>query len=118
MTRKRPPWRRWNSAGWTPLRIILAKGLPIGERKRLEITRAMATQPQLLLLDETAAGLNPTEVDEAIDLIKKINGRGITIIIVEHIMKVIMTISEQDPRHQLRPDHSRGDACRGGEQQR
>jgi len=74
---------------------VLAKSLPIGERKRLEITRAMATQPQLLLLDETAAGLNPSELDAAIALIKKIRDKGVTIIIVEHIMKVIMTISDR-----------------------
>lgn len=74
---------------------IIAKSLPIGERKRLEITRAMATGPELLLLDETAAGLTPTEVDVAIELIKKIRDNGVTIIIVEHIMKVIMTISDR-----------------------
>jgi len=72
-----------------------AKGLPIGLRKRLEITRALATQPELILLDETAAGLNPKELNQAIELIKEINRRGITIIIVEHIMKVIMTISNR-----------------------
>jgi branched-chain amino acid transport system ATP-binding protein len=72
-----------------------AKGLPIGLRKRLEITRALATQPKIILLDETAAGLNPKELDQAIKLIKEINRRGITIIIVEHIMKVIMTISNR-----------------------
>ena len=74
---------------------IIARSLPIGERKRLEITRAMATRPELLLLDETAAGLNPTELEGAIDLIKRIRDKGITIIIVEHIMKVIMTISDR-----------------------
>ena len=68
---------------------VIAKSLPIGERKRLEITRAMATRPELLLLDETAAGLNPTELDGAIELIKKIRDKGVTIIIVEHIMKVL-----------------------------
>ena len=73
----------------------LAKSLPIAGRKRLEITRAMATTPEMLLLDETAAGLNPGELDEAIDLIKRIRDRGITIIIVEHIMKVIMSISDR-----------------------
>jgi branched-chain amino acid transport system ATP-binding protein len=73
----------------------LAKSLPIGGRKRLEIARALATKPELLLLDETAAGLNPSELDEAIDLIKKIRESGITILIVEHIMKVIMTISDR-----------------------
>jgi len=72
-----------------------AKGLPIGLRKRLEITRAVATQPELILLDETAAGLNPKELNQAIELIKEINRRGITIIIVEHIMKVIMSISNR-----------------------
>jgi len=73
----------------------LAKSLPIGGRKRLEIARALATGPELLLLDETAAGLNPSELDEAIDLIKRIRGEGITILIIEHIMKVIMTISDR-----------------------
>ena len=72
-----------------------AKSLPIGGRKRLEIARALATKPELLLLDETAAGLNPSELDEAIDLIKKMRDSGITILIVEHIMKVIMTISDR-----------------------
>jgi len=72
-----------------------AKSLPIGGRKRLEIARALATKPDLLLLDETAAGLNPSELDEAIDLIRKIRDSGITILIVEHIMKVIMTISDR-----------------------
>lgn len=73
----------------------LAKSLPIGGRKRLEIARALATKPELILLDETAAGLNPSELDEAIELIKKIQDSGITILIVEHIMKVIMTISDR-----------------------
>ncbi len=72
-----------------------AASLPIAGRKRLEITRALATKPELLLLDETAAGLNPAELDEAIELIQKIRNRGVTIIIVEHIMKVIMSISNR-----------------------
>ena len=55
----------------------------------------MAAQPELLLLDETAAGLNPSELDAAIELIKSIRDKGVTIIIVEHIMKVIMTISDR-----------------------
>jgi len=73
-----------------------AGGLPIAGRKRLEIARALATRPSLLLLDETAAGLNPSELDEAIDIIKSIRSNlGITIVIVEHIMKVIMGISDR-----------------------
>ena len=81
--------------GLTAFRDKLAKSLPIASRKRLEITRALATKPKLLLLDETAAGLNPSEVEEAIHLIKKINESGITVVIVEHIMRVIMTISDR-----------------------
>jgi branched-chain amino acid transport system ATP-binding protein len=72
-----------------------AKSLPIGGRKRLEIARALATKPDLMLLDETAAGLNPSELDEAIELIRKMRDSGITILIIEHIMKVIMTISDR-----------------------
>jgi branched-chain amino acid transport system ATP-binding protein len=81
--------------GLAPVKDVLAKALPIAGRKRLEITRAMATQPELLLLDETAAGLNPTELLEAIDLIRKIRGNGTTVIIIEHIMHLIMTISDR-----------------------
>lgn len=73
----------------------LARSLTIGDRKRLEITRAMATHPEVILLDETAAGLNPTELGQAIALIRKIREQGITILIVEHIMKVIMSISDR-----------------------
>ena len=72
-----------------------AASLPIAGRKRLEICRALTTKPELLLLDETAAGLNPAELDEVIELIQRIRDRGVTIIIVEHIMKVIMTISDR-----------------------
>lgn len=81
--------------GLTQSQDKLAKSLPIASRKRLEIARSLATKPKLLLLDETAAGLNPSELDEAIALIRKIRDSGVTIIIVEHIMKVIMSISEK-----------------------
>jgi len=72
-----------------------ARSLPIALRKRLEIARALSTKPKLLLLDETSAGLNPRELDDAILLIQKIKDEGITIMIVEHIMKVIMNISDR-----------------------
>ncbi|MEW6188304.1 MAG: ABC transporter ATP-binding protein [Thermodesulfobacteriota bacterium] len=72
-----------------------AAGLPVGLRKRLELARALATRPQLMLLDETFSGLNPSEINQALDLIKKINSQGITLIIIEHIMKVIMAISDR-----------------------
>jgi branched-chain amino acid transport system ATP-binding protein len=81
--------------GLVSVQNLLAKSLPIAWRKRLEITRAMATRPSLLLLDETSAGLNPTELLQAIELIKKIRDHGTTIIIIEHIMHVIMSISDR-----------------------
>ena len=76
-------------------RNYLAKGLTIGDRKRLEIARALATQPRLLLLDETMAGLTPQEQMEGVALIRKIRDRGMTIIIVEHIMHVIMNLCDR-----------------------
>jgi branched-chain amino acid transport system ATP-binding protein len=76
-------------------REVISKGLPLGKRKRLEIARALATQPELLLLDESFAGLNPAELDESIGIIRKIKNKGITIMIIEHHMKVIMTISDR-----------------------
>jgi branched-chain amino acid transport system ATP-binding protein len=81
--------------GFAHRKDVIAKTLPVGERKRLEIARAMATRPELLLLDETAAGLSPSELDEAIDLIRKIRDKGVSVIIVEHVMKVIMSISDR-----------------------
>jgi branched-chain amino acid transport system ATP-binding protein len=72
-----------------------ASGLTIGDRKRMEIARALATQPKLLLLDETMAGLTPQEQAEGVELIRKIRSAGITIIIVEHIMQVIMNICDR-----------------------
>ncbi len=76
-------------------REVISRGLPLGKRKRLEIARALATQPKLLLLDESFAGLNPAELDESIGIIRKIKERGITIMIIEHHMKVIMSISDR-----------------------
>ena len=76
-------------------RDMLSKGLPLGKRKRLEIARALATQPAVLLLDESFAGLNPAELDASIAIIRRIKERGITIMIIEHHMKVIMAISDR-----------------------
>jgi len=76
-------------------RDTISKGLPLGMRKRLEIARALATQPELLLLDESFAGLNPTELNEPIQIIRRIREKGITIMIIEHHMKVIMSISDR-----------------------
>jgi branched-chain amino acid transport system ATP-binding protein len=76
-------------------RDVISRGLPLGKRKRLEIARALATQPELLLLDESFAGLNSAELDESIGIIRKIKDRGITVMIIEHHMKVIMAISDR-----------------------
>ena len=77
-------------------RNLISKGLPLGKRKRLEIARALATQPDIILLDESFAGLNPTEINEQIEIVKKIRAeKGITILVIEHHMKVIMTISDR-----------------------
>jgi branched-chain amino acid transport system ATP-binding protein len=77
-------------------RAILSKSLPLGKRKRLEIARALATQPEIILLDEAFAGLNPTEINEQIEIVNKIRTeRGVTILIIEHHMKVIMSISDR-----------------------
>lgn len=71
-----------------------ASNLPYGEQRRLEIARAMATQPELLLLDEPAAGMNPKETAELMDLIIKLRDTGLTIFLVEHDMRLVMGISE------------------------
>jgi branched-chain amino acid transport system ATP-binding protein len=73
----------------------VAKNLPYGEQRRLEIARALATEPQLLLLDEPAAGMNPTETDNLMELIHFIRDRfQLTILLIEHQMRVVMGICE------------------------
>jgi branched-chain amino acid transport system ATP-binding protein len=74
---------------------ILAKELSLANQKRLEIARAMATKAELLLLDEVMAGLNPAEVDKAVDLVKEIRRKGVTVFMIEHVMKAIMGISDR-----------------------
>ena len=76
-------------------RHILASQLNLVERKILELARSLATNPKILLLDEVIAGLNPTEAMQMSNLIKKINKTGITILMIEHVMKAIMGISDR-----------------------
>ncbi len=71
-----------------------ARALPLALRKRLELARALATEPKLLLLDEIMGGLNPTEVNEMLALIKQLHASGITFLIIEHNMHAIMRIAE------------------------
>jgi ABC-type branched-subunit amino acid transport system ATPase component len=73
----------------------LAKSLPYGNQRRLEIARALATEPKLILLDEPAAGMNPTETSDLMRLIQGIRDRGITVLLIEHHMKVVMGISDR-----------------------
>jgi branched-chain amino acid transport system ATP-binding protein len=72
-----------------------ARSLGTPGRKRLEIARVLATSPRLMLLDEVLAGLNPAELEAGIDLLRRVHARGITLVIVEHIMEVIMTLAQR-----------------------
>jgi branched-chain amino acid transport system ATP-binding protein len=78
-----------------PKRNLLAKNLTIADKKRLELARALATDPSLLLLDEVMAGLNAKETEDTLVLIRQIRERGITLFIIEHVMRVIMTLSDR-----------------------
>ncbi len=82
------------SLGIAKYRNQLAANLPLGSQKRLQVARALATEPRLLLLDEPSAGMNPAEKDEMMAQIRGIRDTGITILLVEHDMKVVMGISD------------------------
>jgi len=81
--------------GMSHLADQMASGLPIAGRKRLEIARALATTPQMILLDECMAGLRPTEADEVIGMVRRISEKGIGILLVEHVMRVVMSLAEK-----------------------
>ena len=72
---------------------VLARTLPVERRKRLEVARALATSPRLLLLDEVFAGLNPTEIKGMVEFLGRLRARGLTLLVIEHIMAVIMQVS-------------------------
>jgi branched-chain amino acid transport system ATP-binding protein len=73
---------------------VFAANLTIADKKRLEVARALATGPRLLMLDEAMAGLNPSERARAVELVRAIRDRGISILMVEHVMEVVMPISD------------------------
>jgi branched-chain amino acid transport system ATP-binding protein len=81
--------------GLGPLSASPARSLGTPGRKRLEIARALASEPKVLLLDEAMAGLTPGEIRTAIDLVRRIHGTGITLVIVEHIMEVIISLADR-----------------------
>ena len=74
---------------------VQAQGLTLAERKRLELARALATGPTLLLLDEVMAGLNATETQRLVELIRRINVSGVSILLIEHVMRAVMTLSHK-----------------------
>jgi branched-chain amino acid transport system ATP-binding protein len=76
-------------------REVLARALTLPDRKRLEMARGLATRPDLLLLDEVMSGLNPTEIEAIIDLIRRIHAQGVTLLIIEHVMRAIMALSQR-----------------------
>ena len=87
---------RWiRFMGLEAYRDELAKNLPYGHQRRLEIARALAANPRLLILDEPAAGLNEAETLELMEIIRQIRDSGITVLLIEHDMKVVMGICER-----------------------
>jgi branched-chain amino acid transport system ATP-binding protein len=82
-------------AGLADRMQTLALHLTIADKKRLELARALAAEPKLLLLDEVLAGLNPTEVEHMIGVVRSIRARGITILMIEHLMQAIMSLSDR-----------------------
>jgi branched-chain amino acid transport system ATP-binding protein len=81
--------------GLSAVKATSAKDLTLANQKRLEVARALATKPEILLLDEIMAGLNPAEVTQAMELVIRIRDKGITIIMIEHVMKAIMSLCDR-----------------------
>ncbi|MEO7008792.1 MAG: ABC transporter ATP-binding protein [Caldimonas sp.] len=84
------------SLGMSALRDRIAASLTLPDRKRLEVARALATQPKLLLLDEVMAGLRPTETDEMVAAFRRLNAeQGVTILLTEHVMRAVMALAQR-----------------------
>ena len=83
------------ACGLEAFRHTRARSLPIGLRKRLEVARTLATRPRLLLLDEVMAGLNPSELNRMLELVQRLQARGLTLIVIEHIMAAMMRLAQR-----------------------
>ena len=83
------------AVGLAPMLDLPAASLTVAGRKRLELARALAIEPKLLLLDEVLAGLNPSEIRDMVPVIQAIRERGITILMIEHVMQAVMSLAEQ-----------------------
>ena len=83
------------ATGLADRRDLLGSALTIADKKRLEVAMALATQPRLLMLDESMAGLTPVELQEIIALLRRIRERGVTLVIVEHVMEAVMQLSDR-----------------------
>ena len=81
--------------GMQKMEGMTAGSLSVAHRKRLEVAKALATDPKIILLDEAMAGLRPTETDEMIELVRQISRQGIALLLVEHVMRVIMSLAER-----------------------
>ncbi len=88
--------RALRALNMAPLRARLASSLTLPDRKRLEVARALATQPRLLLLDEVMAGLRPTETDAMVAAFRRLNAQnGVTILLIEHVMRAVMALAQR-----------------------
>jgi branched-chain amino acid transport system ATP-binding protein len=88
-------WQALEMVGLSARAAVKAGELTLGERRRLEVARALAMEPELLLLDEVMAGLNQTEVQEIIDLVHRLNGTGMTFLVIEHNLKVVRAFARR-----------------------
>ncbi len=88
-------WEALELVHLAPFARVPAKSLTVQNRKRLELARALATRPKLLMLDEVMAGLNPREIDDAIDILRRLRETGLTMLVIEHVMRATMNISDR-----------------------